>query len=94
MKLDSAAKEFIWKAIVDMSGVEFFVLDKPLPHVSGAKCSDADEMQLMRSTNPVGQVLFVFFLFLEKRVCLESLVFDSYQMIIVTLIGTNNCHKF
>ena len=61
MKLDSAAKEFIWKAIVDMSGVEFFVLDKPLSHVFGAKCSDADEMQLMRSTNPVGQVLFVFF---------------------------------
>ncbi|XP_044181643.1 general transcription factor 3C polypeptide 1-like isoform X7 [Acropora millepora] len=55
LKLDSAAKEFIWKAIVDMPGVEFFVLDKPLPHVFGAKCNDADEMQLMRSTNPVGQ---------------------------------------
>jgi len=38
-----------------MPGVEFFVLDKPLPLVFGAKCSDADEMQLMRSTKPVGQ---------------------------------------
>ena len=67
LKLDSAAKEFIWKAIVDMPGVEFFVLDKPLPHVFGAKCNDADEMQLMQSTNPVGQVLFVFFHFLGKE---------------------------
>ena len=49
----------MWKAIVDMSGVEFFVLDKPLQHLFGANCGDADEMQLMRSTNPVGQVFFV-----------------------------------
>ena len=50
-----------------MPGVDFFVLDKPLPHVFGAKSSDADEMQLMRSTNPVGQVLFVFINFLRKE---------------------------
>ena len=42
-----------------MLGVEFVVLDKPLQHVFGAKCGDADEMQLMRSTKPVGQVFFV-----------------------------------
>ena len=57
--------------------MEFFVLYKPLQNVFGANCSDADEMQLMPSTKSVGQVTFVFFLFLGKTAHLESLIFGG-----------------
>ena len=37
LKLDAAAKQFLWKAIVDMSEVEFFVLEEPFSHVFAKK---------------------------------------------------------
>ena len=57
--------------------MEFFVLDKPLQNVFGANCHDADEIQSMPSINSVGQVIFVFFLFLGKTSHLESLIFGG-----------------
>ena len=57
--------------------MEFFVFDKPLQIVFGANCSDADEMQSMPSTKSVGEVIFVFFLFLGKTAHLESLIFGG-----------------
>ena len=57
--------------------MEFFVLDKKLQNVFGTNCRDADEMQSMPSTKSVGQVIFVFFLFLGKTAHLESLSFGG-----------------
>ncbi|XP_068737049.1 general transcription factor 3C polypeptide 1-like isoform X2 [Montipora capricornis] len=54
LKLDAAAKQFLWKAIVDMSEVEFFVLEEPFSHVFSKKCNDMEAIEI-RPKNPHDQ---------------------------------------
>ena len=45
--LDDLAKEFLWKGIVQTSGIRFFVVPKPFPHIFDAEYKEKAETDLV-----------------------------------------------
>lgn len=59
LKLDDTAKQFLWKAIVGIPEVEFFVLPEPYAHIFGTQYDDSSDKDKLKSKNPLDQVCFV-----------------------------------
>ena len=59
LRLDDAAKRFLWKGIVNTLDIEFFVLPEPLPHIFNSKCDEPskNEKDDKKPKNPLDEVL-------------------------------------